>query len=148
MSDPVSALNGANFQGFATIREIGPVGMITLRAKGLKSLDKAIKSVTATNIKQRAGFKLTDYLGLGLQALGRRQIVDIYGDLVPLAEYNRLVQQMEADKNEGGAEADKLVTRWADRRASGTLTWLSCTLAEVRAAVIGTPQQAISRCSL
>ncbi len=42
MSDPVSALNGASFQGFATIREIGPVGMITLRAKGLKSLDKAI----------------------------------------------------------------------------------------------------------
>ena len=34
--------------------------------------------------------------------------------MLPLAEYNRLVQQMEADKNEGGAEADKLVTRWAD----------------------------------
>lgn len=73
----------------------------------------AIKAVTATNIKQRAGFKFKDYLGLGLQTLGRRQIVDIYGDLLPLAEYNRLVTQMEADKNEGGAEADKLVTRWA-----------------------------------
>ena len=48
MSDPVSALNGASFQGFATIREIGPLGMITLRAKGLKSLDKAIKAVTGT----------------------------------------------------------------------------------------------------
>ena len=44
MSDPVSALNGASFDGFASIREIGPVGMITLRAKGLKSLDKAIKA--------------------------------------------------------------------------------------------------------
>lgn len=44
MSDPVSALNGASFQGFATIREIGPVGMIALRAKGLKALDKAIKA--------------------------------------------------------------------------------------------------------
>lgn len=33
MSDPVSALSGASFQGFATIREIGPLGMITLRAK-------------------------------------------------------------------------------------------------------------------
>ncbi len=50
MSDPVSALNGANFQGFATIREIGPLGMITLRAKGRKSLDKAIKAVTGTKI--------------------------------------------------------------------------------------------------
>lgn len=50
MSDPVSALNGASFQGFATIREIGPVGMITLRAKGLKSLDKTVKAVTGTKI--------------------------------------------------------------------------------------------------
>ena len=44
MSDPVSALPGATFDGFARIREVGPVGMITLRAKGLKSLDKAIKA--------------------------------------------------------------------------------------------------------
>lgn len=50
MSDPVSALNGASFQGFAAIREIGPLGMITLRAKGLKSLDKAIKAVTGTKL--------------------------------------------------------------------------------------------------
>jgi sarcosine oxidase subunit gamma len=50
MSDPVSALNGASFQGFATIREIGPIGMITLRAKGVKALDKAVKSVTGTKL--------------------------------------------------------------------------------------------------
>ena len=50
MSDPVSALNGASFQGYAAIREIGPLGMITLRAKGLKSLEKAIKSVTGTKV--------------------------------------------------------------------------------------------------
>lgn len=48
MSDPVSALNGATFEGFATIREIGPLGMVTLRAKGLKSLDKAIKAAVGT----------------------------------------------------------------------------------------------------
>jgi sarcosine oxidase subunit gamma len=48
MPDPVSALRGASFDGFATVREIGPVGMITLRAKGLKSLDKAIKSAVGT----------------------------------------------------------------------------------------------------
>ena len=50
MSEPISALNGASFQGFATIREIGPVGMITLRAKGLKSLDKAIKAAVGTKV--------------------------------------------------------------------------------------------------
>lgn len=48
MSDPVSALNGASFLGFASIREIGPLGMITLRAKGVKALDKAVKAVTGT----------------------------------------------------------------------------------------------------
>lgn len=31
MSNPVSALNGQSFDGFAYIREIGPLGMITLR---------------------------------------------------------------------------------------------------------------------
>jgi sarcosine oxidase, subunit gamma len=50
MSDPVSALKGASFEGFATIREIGPLGMITLRAKGLKSLDKAIKAAVGTKV--------------------------------------------------------------------------------------------------
>jgi sarcosine oxidase subunit gamma len=50
MSNPVSALNGASFQGFATIREIGPIGMITLRAKGVKGLDKAVKAVAGTKL--------------------------------------------------------------------------------------------------
>lgn len=31
MHDPVSALNGQTFDGFVQIREIGPMGMITLR---------------------------------------------------------------------------------------------------------------------
>ena len=51
MSDPVSALNGAGFDGFATIREIGPIGMITLRAKpDVKGLAAAIKAVTGTGL--------------------------------------------------------------------------------------------------
>jgi sarcosine oxidase subunit gamma len=50
MSEPVSALGGASYSGFATIREIGPIGMITVRAKGLKGLDKAVKSVVGTKL--------------------------------------------------------------------------------------------------
>lgn len=47
MSNPVSALNGASFAGFASVREIGPLGMITLRAKpGTAGLDAAIKAAT------------------------------------------------------------------------------------------------------
>lgn len=98
-----------------------------------KAVGDTLKSITVSNVKQRAGFKLTDYLGIGLQALGRRQIVDIYGDMLPLAEYNRLVQQMEADKNEGGAEADQLVTRWAKLDDEGKLADLmhDATLAQI-----------------
>jgi sarcosine oxidase subunit gamma len=50
MSDPVSALGGARFNGTATIREIGPLGMITLRAKGVKGLAKAVKATTGTKV--------------------------------------------------------------------------------------------------
>ena len=31
MSEAVSALGGKQFEGFATVEEIGPIGMITLR---------------------------------------------------------------------------------------------------------------------
>lgn len=98
-----------------------------------KAVGDAIKSVAVTNLKQKAGFKATDYLGVGLQALGRRQIVDIYGDAIPLDQYNKLVQQMEADKNEGGAEADQLVTQWAKLPDEGKLADLmhDATLAQI-----------------
>jgi sarcosine oxidase, subunit gamma len=45
MSDPVSALGGTSFDGFANIREIGPLGMISLRCRhDVKALPKAIKT--------------------------------------------------------------------------------------------------------
>lgn len=51
MSDPVSALGGAVYQGFATVREIGPLGMITLRAKAdVKGLGAAVKAVVGTGL--------------------------------------------------------------------------------------------------
>lgn len=50
MSDPVSALKGASFDGFATIREIGPLGMISLRHKGGAALTKAIKAAVGTKV--------------------------------------------------------------------------------------------------
>jgi sarcosine oxidase, subunit gamma len=50
MSDPVSALGGASFDSLAKVREIGPIGMITLRAKGLKGLAKAVKTATGSKV--------------------------------------------------------------------------------------------------
>jgi sarcosine oxidase, subunit gamma len=50
MRDPVSALGGASFDGFASVREIGPLGMISLRAKGAKGLDKAVKAAVGAKL--------------------------------------------------------------------------------------------------
>lgn len=51
MSDPVSALGHARFDGFALVQEIGPLGMISLRAKPeLKTLAKAIRAAVGTAV--------------------------------------------------------------------------------------------------
>ncbi|ESW60927.1 MAG: sarcosine oxidase subunit gamma [Rhodobacter sp. CACIA14H1] len=51
MSEPVSALGGASAQGFASVREIGPLGMVTLRAKpDAKGLAKAVKAAVGTAV--------------------------------------------------------------------------------------------------
>ena len=47
----VSALNHAKFDGFAKIREIGPLGMITLRAKpDVPGLAEAIRAAVGTDV--------------------------------------------------------------------------------------------------
>ena len=51
MRDPVAPLGNARFDGFCQIREIGPLGMISLRAKAdVKSLAKAIKAAVGTKV--------------------------------------------------------------------------------------------------
>ncbi|MDR0808227.1 MAG: sarcosine oxidase subunit gamma [Gemmobacter sp.] len=60
MSRPVSALDGASFAGFAHVTEIGPVGMITLRAKpDLPGLAEAIAAVTGTPLPDRRRIETT-----------------------------------------------------------------------------------------
>lgn len=50
MSDPVSALAGAAYQGFAGIREEGPLGMITLRARDLPELEAAVQAAVGLGL--------------------------------------------------------------------------------------------------
>lgn len=51
MSDPVSALLGADFEGFCQVKDAGLVGMITLRADlSLAKVAKAVKSVTGAEM--------------------------------------------------------------------------------------------------
>lgn len=95
---------------------------------------EALKGVTVTDLKKQAGFKATDYRGLGLQLLGRRQLVDVYGDMLPeMRRYSDLMARMDADKNEAGSGADQLAQDWAklpDERALAELMHDS-TLAQI-----------------
>ena len=76
------------------------------------AIDSTIKDIAKTAI-DTVSHKMADYRGLGLSTLGRRHLLDIYSDIVPqLKEYNELVQQMDADKNDAGAEADQIATKW------------------------------------
>lgn len=51
MSDIVSAVGGARFDGFATVEEIGPVGMITLRgALGSPALKAAVMAAVGVDV--------------------------------------------------------------------------------------------------
>ena len=51
MSDPVSALGHAAFDGFARVREIGPLGMITLRARAdLPGLPATVRAATGLEL--------------------------------------------------------------------------------------------------
>ncbi|MBV7460605.1 MULTISPECIES: PLxRFG domain-containing protein [unclassified Acidovorax] len=117
----------------------GTGGDITrFRTQGENSLagrvGETLKGVTITDLKKQAGFKATDYRGLGLQLLGRRQLVDVYGDMLPeMRRYSDLMARMDADKNEAGSGADQLAQDWAklpDERALAELMHDS-TLAQI-----------------
>jgi sarcosine oxidase subunit gamma len=88
MSEPVSALNGVSFQGFATIREIGPLGMITLRAKGLKALDKTVRSVTGTKLPGRRRIEIKGDYACGWMS------PDEYLLVVPYAEVSEALAKI------------------------------------------------------
>jgi sarcosine oxidase, subunit gamma len=90
MRDPVSALNGQSFDGFAKIREIGPLGMITLRC------DLAEKPVAAALKK------------LGLTVPAARRVVHKDGvsagwmspdELLLVLPYAEVAQTLETLRN-------------------------------------------------
>ncbi|WP_051237547.1 PLxRFG domain-containing protein [Ottowia thiooxydans] len=83
---------------------------------------EAIRSVTVSDIKRRADFKAADLRPLGLQFLGRRQLMDVYGESLPeLRSYNDMMARMDADKNEAGAGADQLARDWSKLSDEGAL---------------------------
>ena len=99
---------------------------------------KAIKAVSASSITKAlsGGRKAADLLKVGLQFLGRRQIVDIYGRLLPnLKTYSDIVQQMDAEKHDVSASADKLADTWGKLKDGDALAALmhEATLAQIDA---------------
>lgn len=83
-------------------------------ATAAQRVGEVLQGLTVTHLKQQAGFKAADYRGIGLQFLGRRQLVDVYGGMLPeLRRYSDLMARMDADKNEAGAGADQLAKDWA-----------------------------------
>jgi sarcosine oxidase subunit gamma len=81
MSDPVSALHGASFTGFATVREVGPLGMVTLRATGLKTLDKAVKAAVGTKTPSQRRIEINGDRACGWMSPDEYLLVMPYGEV-------------------------------------------------------------------
>lgn len=100
----------------------------------IDNLSKNLSNISVSSIKDQTGYKFTDWLGIGLSALGRRQLTEIYSKLLPqLNKYNELAAQMDADKNDAGAEADSIVREWANLKDENELADLmhDATLAKI-----------------
>jgi len=116
-------------EGRSSASTNGPAGLARYRTLGdnpaSQRVGATLQAMTATNVKKLAGHKATDLRPLGLGFLGRRQLVDVYGDMLPeLRTYSDLMARMDADKNEAGAGADQLAQNWAklsDERALAEL---------------------------
>lgn len=81
MSDPISALNGAAFQGFASIREIGPLGMISLRAKDVPGLAAAIKAAVGTPVPDRRRIEASGAFACGWMSPDEYLLILPYGQV-------------------------------------------------------------------
>lgn len=81
MSDPVSALNGASFAGFAAIREIGPLGMISLRHKGGAALTRAIKAAVGTKVPAQRRIEIKGDHACGWMSPDEYLLVLPYGEV-------------------------------------------------------------------
>ena len=81
MRDAVTALGHAQFDGFAKIREIGPIGMISLRATpDVKGLAKAIKAVTGTVVPAMRQIVVNGHFAAGWMSPDEYLLILPYGD--------------------------------------------------------------------
>lgn len=96
--------------------------------------DDIKKAIPAFDVKTAPKNTWAHYRGMAMQALGRRQIVDLYAEELPQLElYDDLVQRMDAEKNDSGAEADKVAQDWGKLKDERQLAELmhDATLAQI-----------------
>ncbi len=123
MSNVVSALGGVSFNGFANVREIGPVGMITLRAKSdAKGLSAAIKAAVGVATPAIRRIEMKDGKGAGWMSPDEYLLVlpyaDVAGALAVLAEKLDGVHHLAVDVSDAravfrveGAKADQVLMK-------------------------------------
>ena len=81
MLDPVAPLGNASFDGFCKIREIGPLGMISLRAKpDVASLAKAIKAAVGTKVPAARRIEMAGDRGCGWMSPDEYLLILPYGE--------------------------------------------------------------------
>lgn len=108
MRNPVSPLGNATFDGFCKVREIGPLGMISLRAKpDVKELAKAVKAAVGTKLPAQRRIEIAGEKACGWMS------PDEYLLILPYAETGAA---MEAIAREMGA-AHHLAAVVSDARA-------------------------------
>lgn len=81
MSNVVSALGNASFAGFAKITEVGPLGMISLRAKpDVKGLAEAIKAAVGTAVPAPRDIEIAGGKAAGWMSPDEYLLVLPYGE--------------------------------------------------------------------
>ncbi len=137
MSDPVSALGQASFDGFAKVREIGPLGMIGLRAKSdVAGLAKAVKAVSGTALPKPRRIEVNGDCAAGWMSPDEYLLILPYGEtgaaMAALAEALQgqhhlavVVSDARAVFRIEGATADQVIRKLApvdlDRMEPGEL---------------------------
>lgn len=111
-----------------------------IRASMTSAIGDGIRAASLEGAWKASKNRLADFRNVGLQFLGRRQLVDLYANLFQRGEresilkrYSDLMQQMDADKNESGAEADSIADRWGKLKDADQLADLmhDSTLAQI-----------------
>lgn len=82
MSDVASALGGARFEGFATVEEFGPVGMITLRgALDAPAVQAAVRAAVGVDVPAPRRIEMAGDKGAGWMSPDELLLTLPYGEV-------------------------------------------------------------------